>query len=155
MNARGRSWAAGERFAPSCLVLDFTGTLSAGGRLLPGVGPRLGRLAREVPIHVLTADTRQRARTALRGLPVELRMVRTGREKARVAKALGVAGGVSIGNGRNDIETFAVAALAIAIVWPEGACAGLLRAADIVCTDIRQALDLLLDPLRLHATLRR
>ena len=39
------------------LVLDFTGTLSEGGRLLPGVDERLGRLVAKLRIVVLTADT--------------------------------------------------------------------------------------------------
>ena len=64
------------------LVLDFTGTLSVDGSLLPGVGPRLAKLARELEITVLTADTFGTARKAVADLPVEVTIIRDGGEKA-------------------------------------------------------------------------
>lgn len=39
------------------LVSDFTGTLSVGGRLLPGVKERLNKIAEILRVHILTADT--------------------------------------------------------------------------------------------------
>jgi hypothetical protein len=39
------------------LVLDFTGTLSRDGVLLPGVAERLNKLAENLQLTVLTADT--------------------------------------------------------------------------------------------------
>ena len=39
------------------LVSDFTGTLSEDGTLCEGVKERLNRLADDIQIHVLTADT--------------------------------------------------------------------------------------------------
>jgi len=46
------------------------------------------------------------------------------------------------------------AGLKIAIIGPEGASAELVRVADVVVCDIRDALDLIIHPLRLKATLR-
>jgi soluble P-type ATPase len=46
------------------------------------------------------------------------------------------------------------AALGIAVILAEGASAETVRAADIVVGDIGHALDLLLEPTRLLATLR-
>lgn len=46
------------------------------------------------------------------------------------------------------------AALAMVVVQAEGAYPKTLMAAHVVATDIRDALDLLLHPLRLTATLR-
>ena len=54
--------------APRHCVLDFSGTLSVGGRMLDGVRERLGRLAGLLEVHVLTADTHGRAREALAGV---------------------------------------------------------------------------------------
>ena len=56
------------------LVLDFTGTLSLDGTLLAGVAGRLRKLAEDLTITVLTADTFVTARKQLSGLPVELRL---------------------------------------------------------------------------------
>jgi soluble P-type ATPase len=138
----------------STLVLDFTGTLSEGGRLLPGVDERLGRLVGKLRIVVLTADTFGTAREALRNLPVEVQVIRDGWHKAEVVSTMEPEGVVAIGNGRNDIPMMEVAGLGIAVIGPEGAAAGLLSAADVVTRDIREALDLVADPLRLKATLR-
>ena len=46
------------------------------------------------------------------------------------------------------------AALGIAVVLQEGAAAATVADADVVCTDILRALELLAYPLRLTATLR-
>jgi len=67
---------------------------------------------------------------------------------------LGAPGTVAVGNGRNDTLMLAAAALGIGVVLAEGAATVALQSADIVCTGILPALDLLLHPLRLAATLR-
>ena len=59
-----------------------------------------------------------------------------------------------IGNGRNDRLMIGEAALGIAVILSEGAFGGSISSADIVCTSILDALDLLRHPLRLTATLR-
>lgn len=136
------------------LVLDFTGTLSEGGRLLPGVEDRFRSLVTELRILVLTADTFGMAREALRELPVSVQVIRDGRHKAEVVSGMGPEGVIAVGNGRNDIPMMKVAGLGIAVIGPEGAAAGLLDCVDVVTRDIRDALDLIRDPLRLKATLR-
>jgi len=138
----------------SYLLLDFTGTLSLDGRVLPGVAGRIRKIAKSVDIVVATADTFGTAREALRALPVEVALVRTGSEKATLVRKLEAGGAVAIGNGRNDIAMVRAAALGIAVIGPEGASGELVRVADVVVRDIRDALDLLLNPPRLVATLR-
>ncbi|MCX7825042.1 MAG: HAD hydrolase family protein [Verrucomicrobiae bacterium] len=136
------------------LVLDFTGTLSLDGALLPGVAERLHDIAKRLRITVLTADTFGKATEALRELPVETRLVATGLDKAHCVARLGAEHVVAIGNGRNDARMIRLAALGIAVIGPEGAAGELMAVADVVVRDIREALDLLLHPLRLKATLR-
>lgn len=136
------------------VVLDFTGTLSLDGALLPGVAERLRALAKHVRIIVMTADTFGTARIALAGLPVTVTIVTTGQDKAALVDQLGASSVVAIGNGVNDIAMVERAALGIAVIGPEGASGELLRAADVVVCDILDALDLLANPLRLKATLR-
>ena len=46
------------------------------------------------------------------------------------------------------------AAVSFTVLGPEGASAAALRAADVVCASAVEALDLLLDPTSLSATLR-
>jgi soluble P-type ATPase len=136
------------------LVLDYTGTLSLDGALLPGVAERIRRLSGDLRITILTADTFGTAREAMEHLPVEVQLIGDGKEKADVVSAMGPEGVIAIGNGRNDIPMMDVATLAMAVLGPEGAAAGLLSAADVVTRDINDALDLILHPLRLKATTR-
>lgn len=137
------------------LVLDFTGTLSRDGKLLDGVASRLKDLARRIRITVMTADTFGTARGALEGLPVDVRMVETGTDKRGYVEQIGPNTTVAIGNGRNDVEMVEASAIGIAVIGPEGANGSLLRRADVVTQDVRDALDLVANPLRLKATLRK
>ena len=136
------------------LVLDYTGTLSLDGELLPGVEERLHRLARELKITILTADTFGTARESVKDLPVDIQVIQDGQEKAGIVASLNADGVIAVGNGRNDIPMLEVAGLSMAIMGPEGAATSLLPSADVVTRDINDALDLLLHPLRLKATLR-
>jgi soluble P-type ATPase len=135
------------------LVLDFNGTLARDGALLPRVRARLQRLCKRLEVHVLTADTYGTARSALRDSRLDVRTVGSGAGKRRfVSEHDGV---VAIGNGRNDVAMMGAADLSIAVLGAEGSSAALLRAVDVVARDIVEALDLLLEPRRLTATLRR
>jgi soluble P-type ATPase len=136
------------------LVLDFTGTLSENGTLLPGVAERLQRLAADLQITVLTADTFGTVEREMADLPVVVRIIADGREKAGIVAGMGPDEVLAVGNGRNDIPMMDVAGIGIAVLGPEGSAAGLLQAADVVTRDINEALDLVLNPLRMKATLR-
>jgi soluble P-type ATPase len=139
------------------LVLDFNGTLALDGRLLPGVRPRLRALAGLLELHVVTADTFGTARRALGDLPCKLVVLRAAgqdRAKARYVHALGARATVAIGNGRNDRGMLRASRLGIAVVQSEGASSEALHAADIIVSSVLDALDLLLRPQRMLASLR-
>ena len=61
---------------------------------------------------------------------------------------------VCIGNGRNDGLMLKEAAMGIAVVLKEGTAVSTLISADVVCTSIVDARELLMNPMRLTATLR-
>jgi soluble P-type ATPase len=139
------------------LVLDYNGTLAADGVLVPGVDQRLQRLSEKLRLHVITADTFGSVRNALSGLPCALHVLEADsqdRGKRLYIEQLGVEHTVSIGNGRNDCLMLRASALGIGVIGNEGAFSGIVTAADVVCNGIADALDLLLIPLRLTATLR-
>lgn len=136
------------------LILDFTGTLSLDGQLLPGVAERLKALGDRLRITVLTADTFGTAAGQLEGLPVTLHRIRTGRDKADFMAGLQCAEAVAVGNGRNDVAMVRMAAVGVAVIGPEGCAGELIAAAKVVCRDILDVFDLLREPLRLKATLR-
>ncbi len=139
------------------LVLDHNGTLAVDGILEPGVKECLQRLSDDLRIYVVTADTFGKAGSQLEGTPCELTILPEGdQDKAKLnfVNALGTEHTVCIGNGRNDRLMLQAACLGIAVVLEEGAAMATLTSADVVCTGIVPALNLLMNPLRLTATLR-
>ncbi len=139
------------------LVLDYNGTIAEDGEIPEEVKERLHKLSKDLRIYVLTADTHGTARKMCEGLPVEIMTFPSDSamyEKQRIQRGLGVRNCCAIGNGRNDILICQEATLSIAVVGKEGACSRLLRETDITVTSIEDALDLLLKPKRIIATLR-
>lgn len=139
------------------LVLDYNGTLAVDGELLPGVKDALKGLAEELQIHILTADTFGKVKSRVEGIPCELSILPVESQdtgKLDYVKNLGAEHTVCIGNGRNDRLMLKEAALGVAVILEEGAAVETLVEADIVCTTILSALELLTNPLRLTATLR-
>lgn len=139
------------------LVLDYNGTLAFDGRLISGVGDQLESLAEHLHIHIITADTFGSVHRTLAGFPFTVHVLPPGSEaegKSLYVRQLGSMSSVCIGNGRNDRLMLREAALGIAVLQREGAALQALLAADIVIPGIVDALDLLLHPRRIAATLR-
>jgi P-type E1-E2 ATPase len=144
------------------LVLDVNGTVAVGGRLVHGVRERLHALRESgLEVHWITADTRgrQAALDEAMGWPaVRIRAERVqgeAEQKAAFVRDLGAQAVVAMGNGANDAAMLGEAAIGIAVLGPEGLALEALQAADVVAPEILAALDLLLDPSRLIATLRK
>ena len=140
------------------LVLDVNGTIAMDGQLVEGVAQRLAELRRLIEVHMLTADTRgrQQAIDAQLGI-VAARITPQGEaaQKASFVQNLGRESVCAIGNGANDAQMLREAKLAIAVLGEEGLAVETLNAADVVAPHVNAALDLLLHPLRLVATVRR
>ncbi|MFO8090910.1 MAG: hypothetical protein R6U13_13800 [Desulfatiglandaceae bacterium] len=140
------------------IVLDYNGTLAVDGELLPGVKDRLNELAEDVEVHILTADTFGKVRSRMEGVRCSVSVLPPGDQdtgKLRYVQNLGTDHTVCIGNGRNDRPMLKEAALGIAVILAEGCATETLVSADVVFTDILSALELLQNPLRLAATLRK
>ncbi len=140
------------------LVLDINGTLTLDGVLIAGVDVRLKQLADQIHIVLLSADTLGTAQMVADQLGVELHRLNqqyTGAEqKSTYVSRLGSHCVVAIGNGANDGGMLYLAALGIAVLGPEGLANEAMENADLVAPNITTALDLLLHPKRLIATLR-
>jgi len=138
----------------SFLLLDVNGTLSERGALLPGVAERLETLRDRLEPRLLSADTFGTLPSIADRLDVPALPTATAGEKLSVLRELGPERCIVIGNGTNDASLLAAAAVGIAVIGPEGASAAALSAADLVCTSVLDALDLLAEPRALAATLR-
>ena len=138
------------------LVLDYNGTIARDGRLLPEAAERITRLAEMVHVYVLTADTYGNVRKQCQGLGAEIRTFpKAGAAlfKEQIVKELG-AGVCAVGNGFNDIPMCRAAEISFGIMEAEGICTGLIGCVDVLVSSPADALDLLLKPDRLRATLR-
>jgi soluble P-type ATPase len=140
------------------VVLDFNGTMAVDGDLIDGVRERLEAIERRsLSIHVVTADTFGKVASQMKGAPGEVHVLPAGsqdRAKLDFIEELGSTHTVAIGNGRNDRLMLERSALGIAVIHAEGVAAVTLASADVLAPSITDALDLLLNPLRLVATLR-
>ncbi|HSQ22401.1 MAG TPA: HAD family hydrolase [Coriobacteriia bacterium] len=139
------------------LLLDVNGTIAAGGVLVPGVAESLASLESVLHAVAVTADTHGTAPVLRTETGIDVNVIVAGDEAAQkqaLLRELGAERTVAIGNGANDALMLREAAVGIAVMGAEGAARAALDAADIVVTDIADALALLLEPRRLLATLR-
>lgn len=139
------------------LLFDFNGTLGIDGMLQHGVASRLAQLEKHVEIHVITANSYGNVKEQLSDINCHIIIIdpqHQDLQKAEYLKSLGAENTIAIGNGRNDRLMLRKAAIGILTLQTEGAAVEALVMADVVVKDIHDALDLLLHPKRLLATLR-
>ena len=135
-------------------VFDINGTLAVDGHVLPGVRDRLHMLADLLAIHLLTAGTHGQLAELERTLGYPLQLITNGEEKVRYVEQLGAASVIAFGNGTNDTGMLEKAAIGVAVLSAEGLASKALQVADVLAFGPADALDLVLKPQRLVATLR-
>jgi soluble P-type ATPase len=135
-------------------VFDVNGTLAVDGKPIPGVVDRLHVLAGQLSLHALTAGTHGNIAELERRFGFPFHIIVTGEEKVRFVEQLGPAGVIAFGNGKNDVTMLRVAAIGVAILAGEGVAIDALQAADVLAFGPIDAMDLVLKPKRLIATLR-
>jgi len=135
-------------------VFDVNGTLAVDGKPIPGVADRLKALGEHLSLHVLTAGTHGNIAELERVLSFPLHMITIGEEKMHYVEHLGPASVIAFGNGMNDVGMLRLAAIGVAVLAGEGVAIGALQAADVLALGPVDAIDLVLNPKRLVATLR-
>ena len=140
------------------IVLDVNGTIAKDGKLIEGVKELFAELRSRLDIHLVTADTH--GGQSLIDETLSLTAVRIQSQDQIKAKLdyirqLGADKVVAVGNGANDSAMLEHAALGIVVMGPEGTAVESLLNAKVAVSDIRGALELLIYPKRLMATLRR
>lgn len=139
------------------VLLDLNGTLTTDGKLLAGVKPRVELLKKELNIYLLTSDTLGSGAQIAKELDIpfiKVDSVLGGPDKQDFLNSINADKTAAIGNGYNDALMLRDAALSIVVIGNEGCCVQALLKADIVVTDIVEALEMLVNPLRIIATLR-
>ena len=139
-------------------LFDLNGTLALDGVLPEAVKERLHRLQEMLAVYVVTADTHGTVTDLLRDCAdLEIGRIQVGNEaeqKGEILEKLGALQTVACGNGANDALMLRKARLGICVMHEEGTSLQALLASDILVASAEEALDLLLKPARLVATLR-
>ncbi len=138
------------------LLIDFEGTLAIDRRVHPKTKDKLNLLSKRLKICVLSKEPKEIVETALRKVEAELVCVKEGessKEKMVCLERLGPERTVAIGQGMDDVEMIERSAFGICVLGKEGTAAKAIEKADLVVTNIVDALDFLLKPLRQRATL--
>jgi P-type E1-E2 ATPase len=140
------------------LVCDVNGTLALDGQLLDGLARPLTGLRDRLVLHLLTADTHGRQQTIDQQLNVQAVRIQPGAEaaqKAEYVRRLGAETVIAVGQGANDAEMLRLAAIGVTVLSKEGTAIETLLAADLVVPGIFDLLEILENPVRLVATLRK
>ena len=139
------------------VVFDLNGTLAEDGRLIPGVKEKIESLAAKVNIYILTADTHGTGGAEVQALKAELVTIPANESKngkRDFLHTLRPEATLSVGNGNNDAFILKDSVLGIAVLGKEGLSLAAMKNADLVVKDVFDAMDLLLKPKRMIATLR-
>ena len=140
------------------VVFDYNGTLAKDGQIDSKTKNLLKEVCLKFNVFVITADTFGTVKEELKELDLKVIVLSSKnhtKEKMEFVSQLGKDITVAIGNGNNDKMMLDTATLSIAIIGDEGCSKDALFASNIVCKDIKSAIELLLYPKRLVATLRR
>lgn len=140
------------------LVFDVNGTLAFDGNLLEGLAQRIHNLQLFYQIHLITADSNNKQDQIDQILKLKAHRLISGNEaqqKQEYVHSLGVDTVIAVGQGANDALMLQDAALGICVLSKEGTCAEALMHADILVPDIHTAFDLIENPKRIIATLRK
>jgi len=147
-----------DHIAAEYLVMDLNGTLGLEGVPDEGVIQRLRNLSGTLKLVVLTADTHGHAKDLPTDFGMEIQKLTPGNEdeqKQAFVKKMGSERTITLGNGSNDALMLKESRIGICVIGEEGASMKGIMSADIAVHHIHHALDLLLKPKRLLATLRR
>ena len=140
------------------LLLDYNGTIACDGEVIPSVKQKIEAINKEgIKVHLVTADTHGTARNQCANMPIEIQIFdnsNAAENKREIVEKLGAEHCICIGNGFNDGQMFETFSISIIVIGVEGCSAKSLMKADIVCKNIEEAFDLILNPSRIIATLR-
>ena len=138
------------------ILISFEGALASDRRVHPKAKDKINLLSRRSKIYILTKEEKERMEEVLRKVNAEIIYLTEGessQKKSDLVRQLGATRAVTVGNGVDDVPMMKEAAFGLCVIGKEGASSEAVKNADVVFTDILDALDFLLKPLRQKATL--
>jgi soluble P-type ATPase len=138
------------------ILIDFEGTLASDCRVHPKAKDKINLISKRVKIYILTKGDKEPLMETLQKVKAEVIHLTEGEAsqgKVNLLRQLGASKTVAIGNGVDDISMIEEAGLGICVISKEGTAGEMIQKADVVVSNILDALDFLLKPLRHRATL--
>jgi soluble P-type ATPase len=138
------------------ILMDFEGTLASDRRVHPKAKDKINLLSKRTKIYILTRGEKEVVSEVLKKVKAEIVYLPeegTYEKKLDLLRQLGPTRTVAIGNGVDDVQMIEEAGLSLCIMGKEGTSVEAMVKADLVFTNILDALDFLLKPLRQKATL--
>lgn len=136
------------------LILDYNGTIAKDG--LPLINKATCKtLADHYKIYVLSGNTFDNIQNHLEGYALQVVISPDKTSKKDFVNQLGPQQCIAIGNGAIDVDMLKAAGLAMAVIGPEGCASQAILNADLVVHNIQDAFDIILDPTKLIASLKR
>ncbi len=138
------------------VLIDFEGTLASDRRVHPKAKDKINLLSKRTKIYILTKGEKEMVEETLRRVRAEIFYSmegETSRQKLDLLRQLGPTRTVAIGNGVDDAPMIEEAGLGICVMGKEGTSIEAMMKADVVVSNVLDALDFLLKPLRQKATL--
>lgn len=138
------------------ILIDFEGTLASDRRVHPKAKDKINLLSKRTKIYILTGGEKEVVEETLKKVKAEIFYLtegETSQRKVDLLRQLGATRTVAIGNGVDDIPMIEEAGLGICVIGKEGTSVEAMKRADVVVSDVLDALDFLLKPLRQKATL--
>jgi len=140
------------------ILFDYNGTLAEDGEISEEIHTLLKDICKKYNVFVITADTFGSVKKELKDFDLEVIILSSDdhtKEKRTFLQELGENETIALGNGNNDALMLKTAVISIAILGEEGCASEALFASDIVCKNITNAMQLILHPKRMIATLRK
>lgn len=143
-------------FNLNTLILDLNGTISIDGVLISWVKEKISEL-KKMGWEVLLCswDTQWTAAKIAKNIWATIHICKNQKDKEKILKKYVAKHCVAIGNWNIDIQLMKKCKLSIAVIQAEWCSQQAIRTSHIVCTNINDALNILLLPKRLIATLRK
>jgi soluble P-type ATPase len=138
------------------ILLDFDGTLASDRRIHPKAKDKINLLSKRTKIYILTKGEKEGVEEVLKKVKAEIVYLDEGKssqQKLDLLRRLGASRTVAVGNGVDDAPMMEEAGFSLCVIGKEGTFSETMNKADVVFTDILDALDFLLKPLRQRATL--
>lgn len=136
------------------LILDYNGTIASAGLPLDIENPLL-EISKHLKIVVLSGNTFSGIKEHLKDFKLEVVVTKDAEAKRKYLEALNPDLCIAVGNGNIDSDMLASAGIGIAVIGDEGCATAAILKADLVVKSIHHAFEMILEPRKLIATLKR